>query len=534
MANEEFYVTVLALVFLAVVVYVVASTRCKSRFTASASDNKVTITLITKKPLPGITDLVNEFSKTYPIETNPAFYITNSGDFLPVVIESKTFDLMPDRGVKIEFLDQNNKIIKTIVDDLQNPLWQTDIKSRTGTAFKKLSPSLMFQSLFDLLGLTVLNKPPPSIIDPPPPNTSDVGGIQKVVISLTTKKSFVGINDLIKEFKKTSTYYMDPSNRYVPVEVEAKIDASLNDKAVVFTSSLDPKNPKTFTDRSTKKSMWNTDRKANVRVLEFLKFINFRTLPKPISFTPGKDVSKTEYNYYIITKTENRSVLMLVDALNTIVQIYQFTKMTDKVNKVNQTLPLRFYAGTMKTALPDMISFYENTNKTMIPDKTISLVGGEFSKNPTDITKFNQLTDFLPGYDTLVNCPSSNLPDTRYPNTIDVCDELTNHCYLLRTNVNRSHPGKCSMAPGRVKAVVNAYNEAMEQSGLRNKYTSKPVRFYGAVVVGKANETIVSASIDDPNMVIFEPNILIDTSIKNNDFTHMKNRAIDYIRTHRS
>lgn len=522
MANEEFYVTVLALVLLAVIVYVVVTARCKSKFTAS--DKQVIITITTKLPHKGINDLVRVFTKNYPVDTKPIYYITDKGDFLPVVIEAKTSDTVLTEGSGSVIITYSSKPGE-IASDVSSGLWLEQGKPFRDKRGRIVVPPPLtdrFPALFNYLGITVFDKlPAPSTL---PPSLLPLTNTQNV-ISLTTQKASAGINDLIKEFKKTSTYYMNSSGQYIPVHVEAKVDTSLDNKTVVVTNSLDPTKPQTFTDLLTKNSIWNPNRKASVRVLDFVKLLKLRTLSKPFKFTPGKDLSKTEHNYYLITNTENESVLILVDVLNTIVNKYQYKTETNKANVGKQSLPLKFYAGTLASVSPNTVFMY--VNSTLTSTRSISLTDTMFSTNPPDIVRFDKITSLLPRYDTLFNCPYSVLPGTQYPLKIGTCanSRYKEHCFLLRTTVNGREPFKCMMAPGRLNHLVNALNSF----GYKDR-NSTPIQFNGVVLAGDTNDDRVSSDFDYSVLNSTIDKLIIQNNItdRQNDMINLKNSITPY------
>ena len=383
------------------------------------------------------------------------------------------------------------------------------------------------------------------------------------IITITTNKSYQGINDLVKAFNKlysisnNAAYEVTSTDgqadHYMAIELKAAVDKSLTSSSVVLRKSYDSKFLQTYTDRATKKSMWNTDRKADVRAASLMGSLKLRVLEKALKFKPGQTDDRTYFNYYIVTKDENQRVKMLVDALN----------MTHRRNASNsfEMRERRFpdylgYYDMKGRSTPSREKFIAGTMASLAPDD-IHVYGNEIV-NP--IYKTNQINQFLRGnppvFDIVTHLGSPNdysawaycpLP------TNERCDPSINHCYLLRAYVNGSDITNCKKAPARLKTVVDAYNSAViENNNIGHPVSGKLVRFFGGIThlprdssnymggmvyVPRGDRDYddkVSASIDSDDRVAYETNTDIDNAILKNDFTGMKERIRDFLKSNMS
>ncbi len=320
---------------------------------------------------------------------------------------------------------------------------------------------------------------------------SSFGGSAKEKIIISTKKSYEGINDLVKEFNKTypptAPIYTMQRGYYIPVSMEAPLtDSSMDSKTVKIVS---PKGYDRYDNRETKNSMWNTDRPARSRLVDFIKEFELIERVAPIAFNPGTDPKKNEFTYYIATKTYDAGVDRLVTILNAVCTSNSLTKVYAPKSQTEK-LPIKFYTCIVGSIHDTQLHIYENDKKepvfTSARTHTKEQFPWEDRSTMTDeyrLDRFVYYTNILVEHYVSKRCQINSKLDDYVPPPPSMCDEKVNHCYFLRTYVGGDNIKMCKEnAPKRLTSAVNSFNKISTESKLVHPVTKKPVKFYGAVL----------------------------------------------------
>lgn len=330
-------------------------------------------------------------------------------------------------------------------------------------------------------------------------------------ITLTTNKSYAGINSLVNELtnmQKTNILYVVKDNKTMLLQVKSLTNRRLKDNDVLVEDSMGFS--RKYTNRGSKNAIWNTDQSASVRAPAFLTLFSIQSMKMPASYMNGCSYTYTKgmMSYYIISKNPSLQLVSLVDRLNSESASYGFKNVT--------------FSACLDKSLPENVVEinYGDSPKAVIKKKY-----NDVDWNADMLGSFLDTTGIFPELKAELEASREcKFSKNVSPPTPDVCDEKTNHCYMLRAY---SKGSQCTPTEQHLNALTDAYNRAVSRAGVVHRTNKKPVRFYGVHLPG-SNDKIVS-SIDRSSMQISENVVDVERAMQRNNFKQIESHVVDYL-----
>jgi hypothetical protein len=339
-------------------------------------------------------------------------------------------------------------------------------------------------------------------------------------ITLTTNKSYTGINSLVSEITKiqtTNMLYVVNNGTAMSVVVRATTNKSLKDNDVVVSDSLGFS--KKYTNRASKNAIWNTDQSASIRAPAFLTMFLIKSMKIPDSYAKRIISPKVQY-YSFISKSPSIHLALLADRLSEEYSKYQLLSPSGQKNE--------FHAYT-DARLPENEVLISYGIGNTLASKRFSNIDTKRVWNGNTLDSFLVATGIFPELQEARGCGFADKKASAPPSP-DVCDEKANHCYMLRAY---SSPRDCATNSNReeLSAVTNAYNRALQSKGITHRSNKKPVRFYGVHLqeTGLEDSSRIYAAIDRSDMVIDENIASVQTAMRNNDFKGIESHIVNYL-----